>query len=38
MGAHAMLVFLALNGIELDDTQDELADTFPRHCRWTEAA
>jgi death-on-curing protein len=23
-----MLVFLALNGIELDDTQDELADTF----------
>lgn len=28
IGAHAMLVFLALNGIELDDTQDELADTF----------
>ena len=28
IGAHAMLVFLALNGIELDYTQDELSDTF----------
>ncbi|MBQ7061424.1 MAG: type II toxin-antitoxin system death-on-curing family toxin, partial [Clostridia bacterium] len=26
IGAHAMLVFLALNGIELDYTQDELSD------------
>ena len=26
--AHAMLVFLALNGIEMDYTQEELADTF----------
>lgn len=28
IGAHAMLVFLALNGIELDYTQDELSDIF----------
>lgn len=27
-GAHAMLVFLALNGIELSYTQEELASTF----------
>ena len=26
IGAHVMLVFLALNGIELDYTQDELSD------------
>ena len=26
IGAHAMLVFLALNGIELDYTQEELAE------------
>ena len=26
--AHAMLVFLALNGVELDYTQEELSDTF----------
>lgn len=28
IGAHAMLVFLALNKIELDYTQDELSDVF----------
>ena len=28
IGAHAMLVFLALNGIEMDYTQEKLADTF----------
>ena len=28
IGAHVMLVFLALNGIELDYTQDELADVI----------
>ena len=28
IGAHAMLVFLALNGVKLDYTQKELADTF----------
>lgn len=28
IGAHAMLVFLALNGIELDHTQEELSDMF----------
>lgn len=28
VGAHVMLVFLALNGIELDYTQDELADVI----------
>lgn len=28
IGAHAMLVFLALNGIVLDYTQKELSDTF----------
>ena len=28
IGAHAMLVFLALNGVELDYTQEELADAF----------
>ena len=28
IGAHAMLVFLALNRIEMDYTQEELADTF----------
>ena len=28
IGAHATLVFLALNGIEMDYTQEELADTF----------
>ena len=28
IAAHAMLVFLALNGIQLDYTQRELADTF----------
>ena len=28
IGAHAMLVFLALNGVELEYTQEELADTF----------
>ena len=28
IAAHAMLVFLALNGIEIDYTQEELADTF----------
>lgn len=28
IGAHAMLVFLALNGIELEYTQDELSETF----------
>ena len=27
-GAHVMLVFLALNGVELDYTQDELSSTF----------
>ena len=27
-GAHVMLVFLALNGIELSYTQEELASTF----------
>lgn len=26
IGAHAMLVFLALNGIELEYTQEELSD------------
>lgn len=26
IGAHVMLVFLALNGIELDYTQEELSD------------
>jgi death-on-curing protein len=28
IGAHAMLVFLALNSIELEYTQDELSETF----------
>ena len=28
IGAHVMLVFLALNGIELDYTQDEFADVI----------
>ena len=28
IGAHAMLVFLALNGVDLDYTQEELSDTF----------
>ena len=28
IGAHAMLVFLALNGIELEYTQSELSDLF----------
>ena len=28
IGAHAMLVFLALNGVEMDYTQEELSDTF----------
>lgn len=28
IGTHAMLVFLALNGIELSYTQEELADTI----------
>lgn len=28
IGVHAMLVFLALNKIELDYTQDELSDVF----------
>lgn len=28
IGAHAMLVFLALNGVELDYTQDELSNIF----------
>ena len=28
IGAHAMLVFLALNGVMLDYTQEELADVF----------
>ena len=28
IGAHAMLVFLALNGVVLDYTQEELADAF----------
>lgn len=28
IGAHVMLVFLALNGIELDYAQDELADVI----------
>ena len=28
IGAHAMLVFLALNGIEMDYTQEELTDAF----------
>ena len=28
IGAHVMLVFLALNGIELDYTQDELANVI----------
>lgn len=28
IGAHAMLVFLALNKVELDYTQDELSDVF----------
>lgn len=28
IGAHVMLVFLSLNGIELDYTQDELADVI----------
>lgn len=28
IGTHAMLVFLALNGIELDYTQEELASTI----------
>lgn len=28
IGAHAMLVFLALNGVDLDYTQEELSNTF----------
>lgn len=28
IGTHAMLVFLALNGIELEHTQEELAETI----------
>lgn len=28
IGAHVMLVFLALNGIDLEYTQDELSDMF----------
>lgn len=28
IGAHVMLLFLALNGIDLEYTQEELADTF----------
>ena len=28
IGAHAMLVFLALNGVDLDYTQDELSGIF----------
>lgn len=28
LAAHSMLVFLAVNGVELDYTQEELADTF----------
>lgn len=28
IGTHAMLVFLALNGIDIDYTQEELADTI----------
>ena len=28
IGAHAMLVFLALNGVVLDYTQEELSDAF----------
>ena len=28
VGAHAMLVFLALNGVELEYTQEELANVF----------
>ena len=28
IGAHAMLVFLALNGVDLSYTQDELSDIF----------
>ena len=28
IGAHAMLVFLSLNRVELDYSQEELADTF----------
>ena len=28
IGAHAMLVFLALNGVVLDYTQEDLADAF----------
>ena len=28
IGAHAMLVFLALNGVGMDYTQEELSDTF----------
>ncbi len=28
IGAHAMLVFLVLNGVELTYTQDELSDVF----------
>ena len=30
IGVHCMLVFLALNGVELDYTQDELSDTVIR--------
>lgn len=30
IGAHVMLVFLALNGVELDYTQKELSDMFLR--------
>ena len=30
IGAHAMLVFLALNDIELEYTQQELSDTIIR--------
>ena len=30
IGAHAMLVFLAINGIELDYTQEDLSETILR--------
>ena len=41
IGAHVMLVFLAINGIELDYTQEELIDVYKRQgvfCRMSAAA
>ncbi len=33
IGAHVMLVFLAINGIELDYTQEELIDIIFANCK-----